>query len=91
MKRVCLILIITLACAAAASAQSGVWSGKLDVQGTKLSLVFHLDDDPVVDSPDQGVKGIPVRVERAGAGKITVQIPSLGAVYEGVWMISRIV
>jgi len=91
MKRLCLILIITLACAATASAQSGVWSGKLDVQGTKLSLVFHLDDDPVVDSPDQGVKGIPVRVERAGAGKITVQIPSLGAVYEGVWMISRIV
>lgn len=92
MKRLCLILIITLSCAATASAQSGVWSGKLDVQGTKLSLVFHLDEDnPVVDSPDQGVKGIPAKVERAGAGKITVTVPSLGAVYEGVWMIRRIV
>ena len=39
-----------------ANAQTGTWSGKLDVQGNKLSLVFHLDDDnPTMDSPDQGV------------------------------------
>ena len=34
-------------------AQTGTWSGKLDVQGTKLSLVFHLDgDNPTMDSPN---------------------------------------
>jgi hypothetical protein len=44
-----------------ANAQTGTWSGKLDVQGTKLSLVFHLEDEnPTMDSPDQGVKGIPI-------------------------------
>ena len=77
MKRLCLILIITLACAATASAQSGVWSGKLDVQGTKLSLVFHLDDDPVVDSPDHdivqetGIKTVPME-KKCKKSKMTV-------------------
>ena len=67
-----------------ADAQTGTWSGKLDVQGTTLSLVFHLDGDrPTMDSPDQGAKGIPIQVEKADAGKIIVRIPSLAASYEG--------
>ena len=40
-----------------AKGQTGTWSGKLDVQGTKLSLVFHLDgDQPTMDSPDQALR-----------------------------------
>ena len=75
-----------------ATAQTGTWSGKLDIQGTKLTLVFHLDDEnPTMDSPDQGAKGIPMQIERGGLGKITVKIPSLGASYEGTWMIRQIV
>ena len=59
-----------------ADAQTGIWSGKLDVQGTELSLVFHLDDEnPTVDSPDQGVRGIPAQMERGEGGKITVRMP----------------
>ena len=75
-----------------ATAQTGTWSGKLDIQGTKLTLVFHLDDEnPTMDSPDQGAKGIPMQIERGSMGKITVKIPSLGASYEGAWMIRQIV
>ena len=75
-----------------AYAQTGTWSGKLDVQGTKLSLVFHLDgDNPSMDSPDQGAKGIPIQVSRPASNSIKVTIPSLGASYEGVWMIRQIV
>ena len=75
-----------------ANAQTGTWSGKLDVQGTKLSLVFHLDDDnPTMDSPDQGVKGIPAQIERKDFGGITIRIPSLGASFEGNFMIKKIV
>ena len=75
-----------------ATAQTGTWSGKLDIQGTKLTLVFHLDDEnPTMDSPDQGVNGIPMQIERGGLGKITVKIPALGASYEGTWMIRQIV
>ncbi|MBQ7899008.1 MAG: alpha/beta fold hydrolase [Bacteroidales bacterium] len=75
-----------------AYAQTGTWSGKLDVQGTKLSLVFHLDgENPSMDSPDQGAKGIPIQVSRPASNSIKVTIPSLGASYEGVWMIRQIV
>ena len=75
-----------------AYAQTGTWSGKLDVQGTKLSLVFHLDDEnPTMDSPDQGVKGIPIQIERKGFGALHITIPSLVASYEGKFMIKQIV
>jgi len=90
-KRILFILLLSLSAIYAADAQTGTWSGKLDVQGTELSLVFHLDEEPSVDSPDQGVKGIPVEVERPGIGKILIRIPSLAASYEGQWMINRIV
>ena len=72
-------------------AQTGTWSGKLDVQGTKLSLVFHLDDpNPTMDSPDQGAKGIPIQVTRTESGNITIKVPSIGATYEGQWMLKQI-
>lgn len=75
-----------------ADAQTGVWSGKLNVQGTGLTLVFHLNDEsPTVDSPDQGARGIPAQIERPGAGKIVVRIPSIGARYEGQWLLKQIV
>lgn len=58
-----LFLLFTLAFAA--NAQTGTWSGKIDVQGVQLPLVFHLDaDHPTMDSPNEGVRGIPVEVER---------------------------
>lgn len=92
MKRLLAAAILFLATLAGADAQTGAWSGKLDVQGTKLSLVFHLDDEnPAVDSPDQGAKGIPIQIERKAAGKLLIRIPSLGASYEGNWMIKQIV
>lgn len=75
-----------------ATAQTGTWSGKLDIQDTKLTLVFHLDDEnPTMDSPDQGAKGIPMQIERGELGKVTLKIPALGASYEGTWMIRQIV
>ena len=92
MKRLLAAAILFLATLAGADAQTGAWSGKIDVQGTKLSLVFHLDDDnPSMDSPDQGAKGIPIQIERKAAGKLLIRIPSLGASYEGNWMIKQIV
>lgn len=91
-RRILLAAIMICACISAATAQTGAWSGKLDVQGSGLSLVFHLDDEnPTMDSPDQGVKGIPVQLERKAGGKISIRIPSLGASYEGVWLIRQIV
>ena len=63
-----------------ATAQQGTWSGKIDIQGSKLTIVFHLDGDkPTMDSPDQGAKGIPISVAYPDSGKVEISIPSLGA------------
>ena len=72
-RRIIILSCLLLSAISLADAQTGTWSGKLDVQGTTLSLVFHLDGDrPTMDSPDQGAKGIPIQVEKADAGKIIV-------------------
>ena len=43
-----------------------------------------------MDSPDQGTKGIPIEVTRTAAGSITIKVPSIGATYEGLWLIKQI-
>lgn len=91
-KRILITSIILLYAISNANAQTGTWSGKLDIQGTKLSLVFNLDGDkPTMDSPDQGVKGLAAQVERGLDGKIIVKVPSLAINYEGVWQENKIV
>ena len=92
MKRILIILSAIVLFAFEANSQNGTWSGKLDVQGIKISLVFHLDgDSPTVDSPDQGVKGIPIQVDRKSFGGIVINIPMLGASFEGVNVMQQIV
>lgn len=86
MRRFLLTIILVPMCAML-WAQTGTWSGRLDVQGTKLTLVFHLDGDkPAMDSPDQGAKGIPIQVDKDDMGKISIKIPKIGASYEGLWL-----
>ena len=92
MKKLAAISILLLSFAYISLAQTGTWSGKLDVQGTKLSLVFHLDEqNPTMDSPDQGAKGIPIQVTRTETGNVTIKVPSIGASYEGQWTLKQIV
>lgn len=91
MRRLIVIMLI-LSAVSLASAQTGTWSGSMEVQGVKLPLVFHFNDDaPTMDSPQQGAKGIPVELERSATGKLLVRIPSLAASYEGLWLGNKIV
>ena len=91
MKKYIISAILLFSIALFSHAQTGTWSGKLDVQGTKISLVFHLDEEnPTIDSPDQGAKGIPIEVTRTATGSITIKVPSIGATYEGLWLIKQI-
>jgi len=86
MKKILAAVLLMFPIAFLANAQTGNWSGKLDVRGTPLTIVFHLDgDEPSMDSPDQAALGIPVQIERTALGGITIKIPSLGASYEGLW------
>ena len=92
MKKYIISAILLFSIALFSHAQTGTWSGKLDVQGTKISVVFHLDEEnPTIDSPDQGAKGIPIEVTRTATGSITIKVPSIGATYEGLWLIKQIV
>lgn len=73
-------------------AQEGVWSGDLDIQGTKLSLVFHFDADGcTMDSPMQGAKGIKAEKSNTAEGKLVVKVPVIGATYEGLYLGNMIV
>ena len=73
--------------AATASAQTGTWNGGLNVSGMELTLIFNLseDSDGTLDVPDQGASDIPVTVTRTAIGGITLDIPSIGASFKGMW------
>lgn len=73
-----------------AFSQTGVWSGDLNVQGAKIPLVFHLDNDnPTVDSPAQGAKGISVQITKTDDG-IFINIPAIGASFTGKYQNNEI-
>ena len=61
----------------------GDWRGVLDIEGMKLTLVWHVSADQVsVDSPDQGSNGIPGAAGMNGSA-YTLGIPMAGANFEG--------
>ncbi len=85
MKRIVFLIVNILFGIVTAYSQSGVWSGDLEVQGVKIPLVFHLDDEnPTVDSPSQGVKGLPIQISKEAPVGITITIPAIGASFKGV-------
>lgn len=87
-----ILTALTLTTVLYMTAQTGTWSGRIKVQGMEMRLVFHLDGDkPALDSPDQGIKGIPIELVASETGLISVKIPSIGAGYDGVWMGGQIV
>ena len=91
MKKI-VVLVFVLAVALTAQAQTGDWYGKLNVQGTSITLVLHLNADGCkVDSPDQGVRGIPAEASHTDLGKLVISIPSFGATYEGFLLAGQLV
>lgn len=72
--------------------QEGVWTGKLEVSGTELALVFNLSDEgATLDVPDQGAKGIAVEVSRDAVGGIELNIPMISASFKGIYLGKTIV
>jgi uncharacterized protein len=68
----------------------GVWQGSLEVPpGIRLPLVFYIDAVPEggltasMDSPSQGAMNIPVPVVRWDGTALRLELPALGAVFEG--------
>ena len=90
MKRILTFLLVAFA-TIVAHAQEGAWSGELDLGGTKLPLVFHFDAEGcTMDSPSQGAKGIKALKSYTPEGKIKVEIPMIGASFEGLVVMKMI-
>jgi len=93
MKKLFVILLVvvqTLMVAQTAGAQeiTGAWSGELAVQGIKLPLVFNITREgegykATMDSPREGVKGIPLQETRYENGELTLHAPGIGLKYTG--------
>jgi pimeloyl-ACP methyl ester carboxylesterase len=67
----------------------GHWQGDLDVGGTSLRLVFHIEASEdgglaaTLDSPDQGATGIPVETVTVKGDSLRLDIAAASAVYVG--------
>lgn len=71
-----------------AGALEGAWRGSLQVRGVELSLVFNFEESEGVtsctlDSPMQGVKGIPTQVSVCSADSVALIVPSIGGAFAG--------
>ena len=85
-------LVASLLCVATmgnAQNLSGTWTGTLDAGAVKLNLVFRLQKDAtgkeycLMDSPDQGVKGVPTQLVYVSPDSLNVDIRKIGAKYSG--------
>jgi uncharacterized protein len=68
----------------------GSWMGTLTLQGMKLRIVFNISltdgkYTTTLDSPDQGVNGIPVPKTTFEGSSLKMAIPAIAGVYQGTW------
>jgi fermentation-respiration switch protein FrsA (DUF1100 family) len=95
---ICFILIIVDCASLAVFAQQqifsptsieGIWEGNLKVFGTELRIVCKISKNPdgtltaTLDSPDQGVTGIPVEKVMVKDNTLYLEINSVGGIFEG--------
>lgn len=67
---------------------TGSWYGNMDVQGQKLPLVFHIEQEgndlkSTFDSPTQGAKGIPIQKTLFENNELTFNASNLGITFKG--------
>lgn len=65
----------------------GSWSGKLKVGAMSLTVVLHLEQKEgyvvaSLDSPDQGAKDIPAKMEYFSDDSVAVKVEMIGATYQ---------
>ncbi len=69
----------------------GRWTGALSLNGSELELVFNIAGECTLDVPAQGAKGISASLSQLPGGVVRIDVPSIGAYYEGMFLINRFV
>lgn len=82
-------LFILISCMLNGQDFAGEWNGALNVQGNQIRIVLHVNKvndlyEATMDSPDQNASGIKVTSVRFSYPNVTLEISSIGAIYEGV-------
>jgi pimeloyl-ACP methyl ester carboxylesterase len=68
----------------------GSWKGTLEVGGAQLRLLFHVSSTDgtkltgTLDSPDQGVTGIPLSAVILDGDSVAFPVTSIGGLFEGL-------
>lgn len=90
MKKLIFTISLLILATGLLSAQdiTGTWNGILNVQGTQLELVFHIEQtdsgySATFDSPDQGAKDISFNSATYDAPNLKLTAPNIAVVYEG--------
>jgi len=84
----CLTLLFILPFLVHAQTFQGIWAGTLEIQGTQMRIVFHIDYkdgkySSTMDSPDQFVNGIPMDSTTFESGILKVSSNSMREYFEG--------
>ena len=88
-KIITLFSALVFSLAVAAQALEGSWTGKLNVMGNQLNIVFNIAKGDgggltcTLDSPDQGAKGIPAEITVTDGTKVKISVATLMAEYDG--------
>ena len=89
MKKI-LFNLLLLSPTICANAQSilGTWNGKITFGPQSLPLVLHLSQENghhkcLLDSPDQGAKGIPATIDFLSTDSLAIRVPAIGASFTG--------
>ena len=91
----CIILFMLISTSIFAQDITGQWNGVLDVMGTQLRLVFHIEQTDsgytaTFDSPDQGAEGIPFSLVSYDEPDLKLEAANIGATYTGTVSIDSI-
>lgn len=76
------LLLTPLGASAQAADPSGDWRGTLQVGAVQLRIALHLGETSSLDSPDQGVFGMPANYA-ADDRRVTVTIAAIDAMFAG--------
>ena len=88
MKRVFTTIVLLSTILTFAQDITGTWNGVLEVQGQKMALVFHIENNDVkltstMDSPDQKAFGLPVENTTFLNNELTIELPAFKIKYTG--------